>query len=126
LVSARRSWNNAQQNLLLGAHNGAICFLDISYICFVLVSMAYRRDYLMRHPEGRALAVQQQMYFATILAEKFDLDTETILRKLAIAGMTLGLDTEEITADAAAILPKINPEDMITKLRLVTEGDIIK
>jgi hypothetical protein len=61
----------------------------------------------MNHPEGRILAIQQQMFFAQILAEKMDMETETILRKLAIAGLSLSMDTNEVAVDAAAILPNL-------------------
>lgn len=72
---------------------------------------------MISHPEGRVLSVQQQMFFAQILSEKMDLDTETILRKLAISGLCLTPDTNEVAVDAAAILPNLNK----TKLRSVPE-----
>ncbi len=59
------------------------------------------------HPEGRILAIQQQMFFAQIFAEKMDTETETILRKLAITGLSLTMDTNEVAVDAAAILPNL-------------------
>lgn len=68
----------------------------------------------MRHPEGRVLAIQQQMYMAELLAEKLDIDTETVLRKLALTGLSLTIDVTEITVDAAAILPNLTK----TKARL--------
>ena len=60
------------------------------------------------HPEGRIVAVQQQMFFAHLLGEKMELDTEIVLRKLAIAGLCLVADTNEIAVDAAAVLPNLN------------------
>ena len=60
------------------------------------------------HPEGRILAVQQQIFFAQILGEKMELDTEVVLRKLAIAGLSLSVDTDEITVDASVVLPNLN------------------
>ncbi len=72
---------------------------------------------MINHPEGRVLSVQQQMFFAQILGEKMDLDTETILRKLAISGLCLTPDANEVAVDAAAILPNLNK----TKLRAVPE-----
>lgn len=71
----------------------------------------------MRHPEGRVLAIQQQMFMAELLAEKMDMDSETVLRKLAIAGLTLAIDVNEITVDAAAILPNLT--NIKTRLRAV-------
>lgn len=62
----------------------------------------------MKHPEGRILAIQQQMFFAQILAEKMDMDTELILRKLAVSGLCLSMDSEEIAVDASAIAPNLN------------------
>lgn len=62
----------------------------------------------MNHPEGRLVAIQQQMFFAQMLAEKMDMETEVILRKLALAGLSLVTDVNEITVDAAAVLPNIN------------------
>ena len=61
----------------------------------------------MNHPEGRILAIQQQMFFAQILAEKMGTETEVILRKLAVSGLSLSMDTNEVAVDAAAILPNL-------------------
>jgi hypothetical protein len=61
----------------------------------------------MNHPEGRILAIQQQMFFAQILAEKMETETEVILRKLAISGLCLTMDANEIAVDAAAIMPNL-------------------
>jgi len=72
---------------------------------------------MIEHPEGRIVAVQQQMFFAQILGEKMELDTEVILRKLAIAGLCLTTDTNEIAVDAAAVLPNLNKYK--TRLRAV-------
>jgi hypothetical protein len=66
------------------------------------------KSIVIDHPEGRIVAVQQQMFFAQILGEKMELDTEVILRKLAIAGLCLTTDTNEIAVDAAAVLPNLN------------------
>lgn len=61
----------------------------------------------MNHPEGRVLAIQQQIFLAQLMAEKMDLETEIILRKLALSGLCLTMDTNEIAVDAAAILPNL-------------------
>lgn len=71
------------------------------------------------HPEGRILAIQQQMFFAQILAEKMDTETEIILRKLALAGLSLMSDSGEITVDAAAVFPSLNR--LKTNLRAVPD-----
>lgn len=60
------------------------------------------------HPEGRLVAIQQQMFFAQLLGEKMEIDTEIILRKLAMCGLALVTDANEITTDAAAVLPNLN------------------
>lgn len=72
-----------------------------------------------QHPEGRVLAVQQQMFFAQLLAERLDVQTEVLLRKLAMAGLSLTTDVTEVAVDAAAILPNLN--SMKSKLRAVPE-----
>lgn len=73
----------------------------------------------MSHPEGRLVAIQQQMFFAQMLAEKMDMETEVILRKLAIAGLSLSLDVNEITVDAAAVMPNLNKYKTQTRLKAV-------
>jgi hypothetical protein len=60
------------------------------------------------HPEGRILAVQQQIFFAQLLSEKMELDTEVVLRKLALAGLALTTDAGEVALDASAVLPNLN------------------
>jgi hypothetical protein len=62
----------------------------------------------MNHPEGRLVAIQQQIFFGTMLAEQMDLDTAVVLRKLALSGLRLVTDEQEITFDAAAVYPGIN------------------
>jgi uncharacterized Zn finger protein len=62
----------------------------------------------MRHPEGRLVAIQQQMFLATILAEELNMDIEVVLRKLAMAGLRLTPDEQEIATDASAVYPSIN------------------
>jgi hypothetical protein len=76
----------------------------------------------MSHPEGRVLAVQQQMFFAQILAEKMEMDTENILRKLSLAGLKLTADDGEIAVDAAVILPRLD-KTFEHKLHIVPTGD---
>lgn len=61
-----------------------------------------------QHPEGRLVAIQQQMFFAQLLGESMDMETEIVLRKLALAGLSLTTDTNEVTFDAAAVLPNLN------------------
>jgi hypothetical protein len=62
----------------------------------------------MKHPEGRLVAIQQQIFFATMLADEMDMETAVILRKLALAGLRLVTDEQEITFDAAAVYPGIS------------------
>ena len=61
-----------------------------------------------QHPEGRLVAIQQQIFLAQLLAEKMDMETEIVLRKLALAGLSLTMDVNEIALDAATVLPNIN------------------
>ena len=75
----------------------------------------------MSHPEGRVLAVQQQMFFAKILAEKMEMDAEQVLRKLSLAGLKLAADADEVAVDAAVILPRLDTYE--TKLYAVPTGD---
>jgi hypothetical protein len=78
----------------------------------------------MSHPEGRVLAVQQQMFFAHVLSENWGIGEAIILRKLAMAGLKLAPDSEELAVDAAAILPKLQMEQP-TKLKVVPTGEEI-
>lgn len=70
----------------------------------------------MNHPEGRVLAIQQQIFFAKILSEKMELDVANVLRKLALSGLSLVTDTNEHTVDAAAIYPSIYDTEPALKL----------
>jgi hypothetical protein len=73
----------------------------------------------MKHPEGRVLAIQQQMFFAGLLADQMDTTPEIILRKLSMAGFALIADINEVAVDAAAILPKL--PDWRSPLRAVPD-----
>ena len=64
----------------------------------------------MKHPVGRILAVQQQMFFATLLSDSWGVGEEIILRKLAMAGLKLAPDADEVAVDAAAVLPTLDRE----------------
>jgi hypothetical protein len=76
----------------------------------------------MSHPEGRVLAVQQQMFFAHVLSENWGIGEAIILRKLAMAGLKLAPDADEVAVDAAAILPKLEMQKT-TKLKAVPTGE---
>ncbi len=76
----------------------------------------------MSHPEGRVLAVQQQMFFASILSDNWGIDEQVILRKLAMSGLKLTPDADEVAVDAAAILPKLEMERP-AKLKAVPSGE---
>jgi hypothetical protein len=80
----------------------------------------------MKHPDGRVLAIQQQIFFATILSDSWGIGEEIILRKLAMAGLKLETDANEVAVDAAAILPKLDRERPANnKLKVVpTREDI--
>lgn len=79
----------------------------------------------MKHPDGRILAVQQQIFFANILSDSWGIGEEIILRKLAMAGLKLTPDVNEVAVDAAAILPKLDKE-RVTKLHAVPQSEDIK
>lgn len=85
----------------------------------------YRRSLgvLMSHPEGRVLAVQQQMFFARVLSENWGIGETIILRKLAMAGLKLAPDADEVAVDAAAILPKLTEQFVAPKLKAVPTGE---
>jgi hypothetical protein len=72
-----------------------------------------------QHPEGRLVAIQQQMFFAQMLAEKMEMETEVVLRKLALVGLSLTMDVNEVTFDAAAVLPNINKYKAQVRLQAV-------
>jgi hypothetical protein len=100
--------------------------LDTAYnnICLYVAFCAGRL--LMSHPEGRVLAVQQQMFFAHILSDNWGIDEAIILRKLAMSGLKLAPDAEEVAVDAAAILPKLSAErPKQAKLKAVPSGEEI-
>lgn len=80
---------------------------SIVCICLSVAHYWMGEPTMIEHPEGRILAVQQQIFFAKILAEKMEMETEIILRKLAISGLSLVMDTNEVAVDAAAILPNL-------------------
>ena len=62
----------------------------------------------MKHPEGRLVAIQQQIFLATLLASEVNMPVEVVLRKLAMAGLRLMADEQEIATDASAVYPTIN------------------
>ena len=76
---------------------------------------------LVNHPEGRVLAIQQQMFFAKLLAEKMEIRTDELLRKLSISGLRLTSDEDEVAVDAAVILPRLDTNEH--KLYAVPSGD---
>lgn len=59
------------------------------------------------HPEGRLLAIQQQIHFGKLLADAMKLEHQEVLNALAIAGMRLSPDEGEIAIDASNVLPSI-------------------
>ena len=61
----------------------------------------------MNHPEGRLLAIQQQMAFANLIT-KGNYTAEAFLDMISEAGLCLAPDINEVALDAARLLPKIN------------------
>ena len=70
----------------------------------------------MKHPEGRLLAVQQQIHFAALFGDNSGIGTEHTLNLLAQAGMRLVSDESEIAVDAAAVFPKLQKDKAGLKL----------
>jgi len=62
----------------------------------------------MIHPEGRIVAIQQQMFFAQLVAQQIQLDPEKILTVISAAGLMLAPDVSEVARDASAVIPTIN------------------
>ena len=75
----------------------------------------------MRHPEGRLVAIQQQIFLAGLLADELGIDQAVILRKLGMAGLHLAPDTQEISVDASVIYPKV--ADYKSTLRIVPKAE---
>jgi hypothetical protein len=73
------------------------------------------------HPEGRLLAIHQQIFFAGILGDKMGMDQEIILRKLAMCGLSLSLDENEIAVDAASVAPALDKYRKHNKLQAVPD-----
>lgn len=98
--------------------------MDTTYNSICLYAACGFGGVFMTHPEGRVLAVQQQMFFAQILSEKWEIDEAIILRKLAMSGLKLAPDADEVAVDAAAILPKLAAErPKQAKLKAVPSGE---
>jgi hypothetical protein len=72
----------------------------------------------MTHPEGRLLAIQQQMAFANLIT-KGNYTAEAFLDMISEAGLCLAPDINEVALDAARLLPKMN--NIKTKLRAVKD-----
>ena len=75
----------------------------------------------MRHPEGRLVAIQQQIFLAGLLADELGMDQAVILRKLGMAGLHLAPDTQEIAVDASVVYPKV--ADYKSPLRIVPKAE---
>jgi hypothetical protein len=56
---------------------------------------------------GRVVAIQQQLFFAQMLSDNMDITSDFLLRKLAMTGLRLTSDIEEVALDAAAIQPHL-------------------
>lgn len=59
---------------------------------------------------GRVVAIQQQLFFAQMLSDNMDINIDFLLRKLAMTGLRLTSDIEEVALDAAAIQPHLHKD----------------
>lgn len=75
----------------------------------------------IEHPQGRVIAVQQQIHFARELSEQFDMTPELLMSYLAIAGFELQPDLNEVMLDAAAISARLKAENR--EFRVVKDDD---
>ena len=62
----------------------------------------------MKHPEGRLMAIQQQIHFAETASSSFDMMPEYLLACLSKVGLKLTTDENEIAVDAALIVERMN------------------
>ena len=62
----------------------------------------------MIHPEGRLVAIQQQIYFAKWFAESSGMEHQDVLDALRDCGMRFVPDENEIAVDASNVLPSVN------------------
>lgn len=60
------------------------------------------------HPEGRLVAIQQQIFFAKWFAESSGMEHQDVLDALRDSGMRLVADENEIAVDASNVLPSVN------------------
>lgn len=61
----------------------------------------------MNHPEGRLIAIQEQIHLAELSAKNFDMMPVYLLACLSKSGVRLVADENEIAVDAANLLQKI-------------------
>lgn len=60
---------------------------------------------------GRVVAIQQQLFFAQMLSDSMEvIDVDFLLRKLALTGLRLTSDIEEVALDSAAIQPHLHKD----------------
>ena len=62
----------------------------------------------MKHPEGRIIAIQEQIHLADLASKNFDMAPVYLLACLSKSGMRLVADENEIAVDAANLLQKID------------------
>ena len=62
---------------------------------------------LMQHPEGRIIAIQEQIHLAELASKNFDMASIYLLACLSKSGMRLVADENEIAVDAANLLQQI-------------------
>jgi hypothetical protein len=85
------------------------------------------------HPEGRLVAIQQQMHFAKWFADASGMEHQDVLDALRESGMRLVPDENEIAVDASNVLPAVNEmkeakeeQFVAPKLTVVTDSEAVK
>jgi hypothetical protein len=62
----------------------------------------------MQHPEGRIIAIQEQIHLAELASKNFDMASIYLLACLSKSGMRLVPDENEIAVDAANLMQQIS------------------
>lgn len=62
--------------------------------------MSMGRNNPIKHPQGRLIAIQEQIHRAESVSHEFDMMPEFLLKALSASGMMLTPDINEIAVDA--------------------------
>lgn len=85
------------------------------------------------HPEGRLVAIQQQIHFAKWFADASGMEHQDVLDALRESGMRFVPDENEIATDASNVLPSVNEfkeikeqQFVAPKLQVVTDAEAVE